>query len=158
MNTPKNGFTLIEILIVVVILGVLASIVIPAYSGYKKDSHKNAFVTCIKAFADIASYHYQKEGEYFEDAESGQIPTGWDDYILSGKWTNSTPIGGQWDFEQDSYGIHSAIGVHFDGTGETRDDDYMQEIDQIFDDGDLSTGAFRKLDTDRYYYIVAVSH
>jgi len=31
----------------------------------------------------------------------------------------------------------------------------MQQIDEITDDGDLATGAFRKIADDRYYFIVA---
>ena len=156
MKTCK-GFTLIEILIVVVILGILAAIVIPAYSSYQRDSHINAFVTCLRNFATAADYHHQREGEYFEDSSSGQMPGGWDAYILPNTWTHGTPIGGVWDFELDSFGIKSAFGVHFDGTGQTRDDTYMQEVDAVFDDGDLESGAFQKLADGRYYYIVAAN-
>lgn len=38
--------------------------------------------------------------------------------------------------------------------GETRGDDYMQKVDEIFDDGDLAEGAFQKIANDRYYYII----
>ena len=48
----------------------------------------------------------------------------------------------------------SAFGVHFNGTGNTQDDAYMTEIDRTLDDGDLTTGAFQKIDSDRYYNIV----
>ena len=48
----------------------------------------------------------------------------------------------------------SALGVHFDGTGQTRDDMYMREIDALVDDGDLATGRFRKLEDGRYYSII----
>ncbi len=157
MKTLKKGFTLVEILIVVVILGILAAIVIPKYAAYQAESYKNSFVTSVKNFASAAAYHYQKEGEYFEDSSSGQMPADWDTYIMESKWTHGTPIGGVWDFELDSFGVRSAFGVHFDGTGETRDDAYMQEIDAIFDDGNLTAGAFRKLADDRYYYIVAAN-
>ncbi len=58
--------------------------------------------------------------------------------------------------EADSYGLTSALGVHFkNGTGDRKDDAYMQVIDAIIDDGDLSTGVFRKLAGRRYYFVVA---
>ena len=51
-------------------------------------------------------------------------------------------------------GLTSALGVHFNGMGETRDDAYMSGIDAVVDDGNLSTGGFRKLAGDRYYFIL----
>ena len=156
ITRPKNGFTLIEVLIVVVILGVLAGIVIPAYAGYTADSAQKAFLINIKKIAEVADYYYQLTGEYFEDSSSGQMPAGLDTYIQSSMWTNGTPIGGVWDYELDSYGVKSAFGVHFFNVT-PKDDAYMQEIDAAFDDGDLTTGCFRKLDTDRFYYIVAAN-
>ena len=154
----KHGFTLIEILIVVIILGVLAAIVIPQYSSYSDESKVNSFVTCVKNIAKIADYHYTRSGEYFEDSGSGLMPTNLDTYIQASKWTHGTPIGGVWDYEQDDLGGYkSAFGVHFDGSGHTRDDTYMQEVDAAFDDGDLTAGCFRKIADGRYYYIVAVN-
>ncbi len=160
VSTKKhsNGFTLVEILIVVVILGLLAAIVIPHFSSYSDESKINSFAACVKNIASAADYHYNRSGEYFEDSGSGELPADLDDYIVSGKWTNGTPIGGVWDFEQDDLGGYkSAFGVHFNGTGSTRDDTYMEEVDAAFDDGDLDAGCFRKIANGRYYYIVAAN-
>jgi len=56
--------------------------------------------------------------------------------------------------ELNSFGITSALGVHFnDGTNPG--DAYMQEIDQIYDDGNLATGGFQKIAVNRYYFIIA---
>ncbi len=154
---PKNGFTLIEVLIVVVILGVLAGIVIPAYAGCTSDSAQKAFITNLKKIYEVAEYHHMLTEAYFEDAASGVMPAGMETYIQNSMWTNGTPVGGVWDFELDSFGVKSAFGVHFDGTGNTRDDAYMLEIDSACDDGDLATGCFRKLADDRFYFIVAVN-
>lgn len=153
-----NGFTLVEILIVVVILGLLAGIVIPQFSSYSDESKVNSFVACVKNVASAAEYHYSRFGEYFEDSGSGALPADLDTYIIPAKWTNGTPIGGVWDFERDDLGGYkSAFGVHFNGSGDTRDDTYMQEVDAAFDDGDLTAGCFRKIANGRYYYIVSVN-
>lgn len=151
----KHGFTLVEILIVVVILGILASVIVPSYVGAADETARGAFIADLKIFGDAAALYYARTGGFLEDSASGELPGGFDEYIEPRAWIGGTPIGGVWDSEaDDTGGVASAIGVHFDGTGKTRDDEYMLVIDQTFDDGDLDDGMFRKLAADRYYYII----
>ncbi|MEM7625829.1 MAG: prepilin-type N-terminal cleavage/methylation domain-containing protein [Planctomycetota bacterium] len=152
---PASAFTLVEVLIVVVILGVLASIVIPQFADATAQSNRSVFAANIKEYAKAAQLFRFDTGEYLEDSASGAVPTGFDNYIDATKWQAGTPIGGVWDAEyQDVGGFTSAVGVHFNGTGSTRDDLYMTSIDELIDDGDLAIGVFRRIADGRYYYII----
>ena len=156
----RQGFTLIEILIVVVILGILATVVIAQFRNAGDDAARATFVINGFKFVEAAALYRVDTGEFLEGSGSGKLPEGFEDYIQPEKWLAGTPIGGVWDVEYNKHGITSAIGVHFKGKGNKGKsglpgDAYMQEIDATIDDGDLETGGFRKIARDRYYFIIA---
>ena len=150
----RRGFTLIEILIVVVILGILSAIVIVQFMDAREDSERVAFITAGQIFADAAARFHLENGSYPNDTTPGELPVGFPKYINYNAWLADTPIGGQWDAELNEDGIISAVGVVFDGSN-NKSNAYMQEIDVAIDDGDLATGYFRRFTADRYFFIVA---
>ncbi|MHC5024104.1 MAG: type II secretion system protein [Planctomycetota bacterium] len=154
----STGFTLIEIMIVVALIAILAALVVPVIDTSTNEAQQIAFVADLRLFGDAAMRYHFDSGQWLEDSSTGVLPAGWASYIDEEKWTSLTPIGGAWDCELDSYGVKSALGVDFaNGGGMDRDDAYMEQIDAIFDDGDLTTGQFRRIAAGRYYIVLADS-
>lgn len=150
----NRAFTLVEILIVVVMLGILAAVVVPTFANAVEPSRHASFATSVRAFAQAMQYYRAENGDWPPDGTSGEVPPGTEDLLDVAAFETPTPIGGVWDAESDPAGLGYGVGVHFDGTGETRDATYMTLIDEMMDDGDLSTGGFQAFPDDRYYFVL----
>jgi prepilin-type N-terminal cleavage/methylation domain-containing protein len=66
MVKNKKGFTLIELMIVVAIVGILAAIAIPAYLDYTVKTKITEVTTAMDALAQAASEYHASAG-YFPD-------------------------------------------------------------------------------------------
>jgi len=153
--TPRrNAFTLIEVLIVVIILGLLAAIVSIAFNGAVSDTRQSAFVTNLHNFSVAAEYYVADTGQPVADGASGFLPAGMEQYVEAGDFQRKTPLGGLWDTEGTESGFTAGLGVHFDDPSENPGVDIMTQVDALIDDGDLTTGAFRQATADRFYYAI----
>lgn len=149
----RRAFTLIEILIVVLILGLLAAMVIPQFIDVTGDAQRTAFINNGRIFMTAAK-RYELDYGVYPDAAPGQLPDGFGDYIQSNRWEGSTPIGGMWDSVYIADGVTAAVGVDFTGADPDNDPANMLKIDEMYDDGDLTTGIFRRMSNTRYFFII----
>lgn len=67
----RSGFTLVEILIVVVILGILASIVVPQFSHATNDAKQQATVSQLVKLRHALSVYYFRNNSTFPSVTAG---------------------------------------------------------------------------------------
>jgi type IV pilus assembly protein PilA len=67
LKNVQKGFTLIELMIVVAIIGILAAIAIPAYSDYTKRAKVTELVTAASACKASVSEFFQAQGAFPAD-------------------------------------------------------------------------------------------
>jgi len=127
----QGGFTLVELLVVMVILGLLAALVVPAYLGRERKARSQAAKTQIELFGtaldtfrlDVGRYPSSQEG--LAVLQEGRGIPGWDGPYLK-KGVPADPWGRPYlyvspgehgDYDLYSYGADGAPG----GDGDARD-------------------------------------
>ena len=76
MKTRRSGFTLVEILIVVVILGILAAIVIPQFTDASNDARDSSLVSNLQTLrSQFELYKVQHLDVYPWDDGTGALDT-----------------------------------------------------------------------------------
>lgn len=77
-SNSEAGFTLVELMIVVGIIGLLSAIAIPNFLSYQSRSRRSEAYVNLAAVARIQNTYYTERGEYFE----------------AGNWPDPGPYGG----------------------------------------------------------------
>jgi len=146
-----KGFTLIELMIVVAIIGLLAAIALPTYSNFILRSKLTETAVQLGAFAREFNISKQINGKYPDDVPVRGIPTDSPGLVIDRtQWETPTLLGGNWNWEGAN--SHSYAGISIDGST-AEEEDFMQ-LDAIIDNGDLSSGKFRKTSNGRYTFIL----
>lgn len=64
MNKSKSGFTIIELLIVIVVIAILAAITVVAYNGIQQRARDSKVITAVNAYVKILKMYKADHGNY----------------------------------------------------------------------------------------------
>ena len=128
----KKGFTLVEILVVVVILGILAAIVIPQFTSASEAAKRSSILTQLQTLrSQFEFYQVQHNGNYplMATLQTG-TPDNW------AGMTTQTDITGAAGADYGPYLQQAPLNGFTDGTNVAVDNSADWEYDEI-------TGAIR---------------
>jgi len=92
-SSPQRGFTLIEIMVVVVILGILAAVAIPAYDAQKRKGYRADAISALTRAAQLQERWYSDKGTYADSLTTIDAPTTSENgkYNISLSFDSGTP-------------------------------------------------------------------
>lgn len=90
----EKGFTLIELMVVVIILGILAALSIPLYSGYVRRGKVSEALLAISDIKQGAVAYYQKNSLFTAAADADDVSDKYGVAVDNSKWTYAVTAAG----------------------------------------------------------------
>lgn len=169
MQKTRSGFTIVELLIVIVVIGILAAITIVAYNGVQNRAKATAIADGIKKAEKAFRLKAIGDGQmtwWIDNAFTGNSnptlvavinSTNLKDYLQTSPSAPGLPAG-NWHYDNDGDVYNGCVadspGVNIFITGV--DQATTQAVDNIIDDGNVSCGKLRfKSSNNEMFYAIS---
>ncbi|ENX2637396.1 pilin, partial [Neisseria gonorrhoeae] len=90
MNTLQKGFTLIELMIVIAIVGILAAVALPAYQDYTARAQVSEAILLAEGQKSAVTEYYLNHGEWPKDNGSAGVASSPTD--IKGKYVKEVEV------------------------------------------------------------------
>jgi len=140
------GFTIVELVVVIVVIGILAALVVPRYVGAQSDTRVTAAGEDIMGMVKSFEYFNANNGYWPAETSPGVLPP-----EIQSQFSRENPflkpcsIGGIFDYDHAVNDGTRAISITIRGTPSIPKPTIVdaQALDVYLDDGVLNTGKFR---------------
>ncbi|ENV9479161.1 pilin, partial [Neisseria gonorrhoeae] len=89
MNTLQKGFTLIELMIVIAIVGILAAVALPAYQDYTARAQVSEAILLAEGQKSAVTEYYPNHGKWPEDNDKAGVASASD---IKGKYVKEVEV------------------------------------------------------------------
>ncbi|HGN6792842.1 TPA: pilin, partial [Neisseria gonorrhoeae] len=89
MNTLQKGFTLIELMIVIAIVGILAAVALPAYQDYTARAQVSEAILLAEGQKSAVTEYYLNHGEWPKDNGDAGVASA---SSIKGKYVESVTV------------------------------------------------------------------
>lgn len=163
MSSASRGFTIVELLIVIVVIAILAAISIVSFTGIQDRARVASVVNDLKATEKAFKLYKTSSGvgDWWLESDAGLRAGGgvfissiitnnneFRNFLQNAPTTEGFDATSQWQYDHDgdAYGgcAHSSSGVNLYLAAPVSNHDFAQKVDDAIDDGNLACGKFRR--------------
>jgi prepilin-type N-terminal cleavage/methylation domain-containing protein len=164
----RRGFTLVEIMVAVTILGILIAIAVPTYRHFQRKAEDTTFINNLRIFTQAFETYAMQNGSWPPPANAGEVPIGMGSEsgssgtggIREADWTTGA-LGGKWKWDgwighgskptiQPWGSVSAAISI----VGVTVDQSQMDDIAAIINAGNTSSSRSFQGSGTTYTYLM----
>ncbi len=141
-----NGFTLIELVIVIIVIGILAAMVVPRFAGAQSEVSVVSAGEDILGMAKAMDHHNTNKGYWPAETAAGVMPPEVrDNFKGANPFTKTCPIGGVYDYNNKVSGSVKTITISIQPSATSAAPSIADALalDAFLDDGVLNTGRFQ---------------
>ena len=147
----NRGFSLVEILVVIAVIGIIAAIAVPYIGTIREKARVASTVHDFRTFR-TAFYSYSLMRNGYPPDSHNELPkgVGMEAFLAADSFERDAAISGRFNWEGPERYPYAGISLTTTNASQSE----LEAVDDILDDGNLSTGYFRRTPNGRYTYII----